>query len=140
MSDPQPSTFQQQLHRLHRLTVVARWLLVILLWLSLGLISLWTLRPEIALWLDHFTWVALWYAFRHYPWAALGLSICVGWTVSVLVWQSRNIIWGMPDLERRRLEHQLWRIRANGTQHPLWKWVVPGQCHSDSSKKSTSGR
>ncbi|MCC5898038.1 MAG: hypothetical protein JJU32_08995 [Phormidium sp. BM_Day4_Bin.17] len=140
MSDPQLSLFQLQLQRLHRLTVLARWSLVVFLWISVGSLSLWALRREISLWLEHFTWVAIWYALRSHPWPALGLGLCVGWTVSVLVWQSRNIIWGLPNPERRRLEHQLWRIRTNGAKHPLWKWVVVSTTDPDPSKKSTSGR
>ena len=91
MSDPQPSTFQLQLQRLHRLTVLARWSLVVVLWLSLGSLSIWGLRREISLWLEHFTWVAVWYALRDRtlgrPWAwgsvSVGLPPC--WSGRVVI-------------------------------------------------------
>lgn len=124
MKKSHTATFQLQVQRLHRLTVVSRWLTVVVLWLSAGTVSLWSLRGEIALWREYFTWVAVWYALRSQTWPALGLGLCTGWTLSVLVWQSRNILFGMPLPERRRIERQVWRIRANGAKHPLWKWVV----------------
>lgn len=110
--------------RLHRLTVCARWGVVVLLWLGAGLPSLWSLRGEIALWREYFTWVAVWYALRSNFAASLGLGLSVGWMLSVLVWQSRNILWGLPRRERQQLERQVWRIRASGSRHPLWRWVV----------------
>jgi hypothetical protein len=124
MKESHTATFQLQVQRLHRLTVVSRWLTVVVLWLSAGTASLWSLRGEISLWREYFTWVAIWYALRSQTWPTLGLGLCTGWTLSVLVWQSRNILFGMPSVERRRLERQVWRIRANGSKHPLWKWVV----------------
>jgi hypothetical protein len=41
-----------------------------------------------------------------------------------LVWQSRNIIWGIPNKEQQRLTQQVGNIRKQGSSHPLWKWVV----------------
>ncbi|MBP0001171.1 MAG: hypothetical protein J7641_19630 [Cyanobacteria bacterium SID2] len=124
MNDPPHPSFQIQIQRLHRLTVIARWFVVVLLWSSVGLWSLWGLREEIHLWREYFTWVALWYAFESHKWAALGLGLCLGMTLAVLVWQSRNILWGLPSVERRRLERQIYRIHATGSKHPLWKWVA----------------
>ncbi|MDY6938160.1 MAG: hypothetical protein SWY16_10885 [Cyanobacteriota bacterium] len=112
-----------EIERLHRLTVYFRWAVVTLLWVSLGTSSLWILRREIALWLDLFTWVAVWYALRAHPIAGFGLFFCTGMTLSVLVWQSRNIIWGLPKPEQRRLARQVHRIQEAGPSHPLWKWV-----------------
>lgn len=122
--DPTLPNFKRQLQRLHRLTVVARWIVVSLLWSSVGIWSLWQLRHEIALWVEYFTWVAVWYGFRHRIWAAIGLGLCIGNTLAVLLWQSRNLLWGLPEIERRRLERQLYRIHRTGPSHPLWKWVV----------------
>lgn len=116
-------TFQWQVERLHQLTVYSRWLVVILLWLSVGSLSLWGLRGEIALWLQYFTWVAVRYGLYYNPLPALGLVICIAMTASVLVWQSRNILLGLPHEEQRRLEQQVYRIRQQGASHPLWKWV-----------------
>lgn len=115
--------FQQQVQRLHRLTVYGRWLTVGLLWLSLGPLCLWLLRSEIALWLDYFTWTAVRYTivYNHFP--AIGLILCIAATVAVLVWQSRNIVWGIPTEHQKYLENQVLRIRRQGKSHPLWRWV-----------------
>ena len=112
-----------EIERLHRLTVYARWGIVTLLWISLGVASIWMLRREIALWFEHFTWVAVWYALRAHPIAGFGLFFCTGMTLSVLVWQSRNILWGMPKAEQLRLAREVRRIREVGPRHPLWKWI-----------------
>ena len=117
------STFQSQVQRLHRLTVYSRWLVVGLLWANIGSLSLWTLRSEIALWQSHFTWVAVRYSLAYNPLPALGLSICIGMTLSVLVWQSRNILLGMPHNEQKHLEERVLHIRRQGSTHPLWKWI-----------------
>lgn len=116
-------TFKQQVQRLHQLTVYGRWLVVGLLWISVAPLSLWALRSEIALWLQYFTWVAVRYGLYYNPLPTFGLASCIGMTVSVLVWQSRNILLGLPRPEQRRLEQQVLRIRQQGSSHPLWKWV-----------------
>ncbi|MBD2181630.1 hypothetical protein H6S82_29875 [Planktothrix sp. FACHB-1355] len=116
--------FQKQVQRLHNLTVWGRWSIVALLWLTVAPLSLWKLRYEITLLQQHFTWTAVKYgiAYNHLP--AMGLALCVGMTAAVLIWQSRNILVGMPQEEQRRLEKQVNRIRQQGSTHPLWKWVV----------------
>jgi hypothetical protein len=116
-------TFQKQVQRLHQLTVYARWLFVSFLWLSVAPLALWGLRSEISLWHQYFTWVAVRYALYYNPLPAFGLAFCIGMTVSVLVWQSRNILLGLPQRERQRLEKQVMRIRQQGDSHPLWKWI-----------------
>ncbi len=116
-------TFKQQVQRLHYLTVYGRWLFVTLLWSSIGSLSLWGLRSEIALWRQYFTWAAVRYGLYYNPLPTFGLAFCIGMTVAVLVWQSRNILLGLPRPEQRRLEEQVYRIRQQGSSHPLWKWV-----------------
>lgn len=116
-------TFKQQVQRLHHLTVYGRWLFVTLLWISIGSLSLWGLRSEIALWQQYFTWAAVRYGLYYNPLPTFGLAFCIGMTVAVLVWQSRNILLGLPRPEQRRLEEQVYRIRQQGSSHPLWKWV-----------------
>ena len=115
--------FKQQVQKLHHLTVYGRWLVVALLWLTIGSLSLWSLRSEIALCQQYFTWVAVRYGLYYNPMSTVGLAFCIGMTVSVLVWQSRNILMGLPRPEIRRLEQQVCRIRQQGPSHPLWKWV-----------------
>lgn len=116
-------TFKTQVKRLHQLTVWGRWLVVGILWITLAPLCLWGWRYEISLLRSHFTWAALRYAIIYNRLPAIGLATCIGMTVAVLVWQSRNILLGIPPHEQKRLENQVQRIRQQGTSHPLWKWV-----------------
>ncbi|WGV27814.1 hypothetical protein [Halotia branconii] len=116
-------SFAQQVQRLHQLTVYGRWLFVGCLWLTIAPLCLWDLRTEIALWQQYFTWVAVRYGLFYHPLSTLGLAFCIGMTVAVLVWQSRNILVGLPQPEKERLEKQVCRIRQQGVTHPLWKWI-----------------
>ncbi|MDB9311410.1 hypothetical protein PN471_22850 [Aphanizomenon sp. CS-733/32] len=115
--------FAQQLQKLHRLTVYGRWLFAGCLWLTIAPFCLWNLRTEISLLREYFTWVGLRYTVIFHPLSTLGLSLCIGMTVSVLVWQSRNILWGLSLQEQENLKKQVYRIRQQGSSHPLWKWV-----------------
>lgn len=115
--------FQAELQRLHQLTVYGRWLVVGLLWLSVAPLSLWGLRREITLWLENFTWAAVRYGLIYNRLPAIGLGLCMGMTLAVLVWQSRNILFGLPRKEQLRLEQQVRRIRQQGPSHPLWRLV-----------------
>jgi hypothetical protein len=117
------SDFQQKVARLHQLTVYFRWLVVLFSWLTLGTYALWNLREEIALVFDYFTWAAVYYGLHFNFVPTMCLIFCVSITISVLVWQSRNIIWGLPQKEKRQLEKQVEKILATGTKHPLWKWI-----------------
>ncbi|MFQ4146837.1 hypothetical protein [Chlorogloeopsis sp. ULAP02] len=118
-------SFAKQVQRLHRLTVYGRWLFVGFLWLTIAPVSLWHLREEIVLWRQYFTWVAVRYGLAYHPIATVGLALCIGMTVAILIWQSRNILLGLPQQEKQRLEQQVYRIRQQGPSHPLWKWI----CH-----------
>lgn len=119
----QDLTFQTQVKRLQETMVYFRWLFVLGLWLTVGTLSLWGLRSEIALWVQYFTWTAVRYGLAYNPLQAIGLSGCIGMTAAVLVWQSRNILFGMPEQERKRIEQQVYRIRQQGPSHPLWNRV-----------------
>ena len=121
-SDP---NFQIEVQRLHKLTVYGRWLTVILLWIIVGSLSIWSLRREIGLWLEHFTWAAVYYGLYFHRWPTLGLGLCSGMTLAVLTWQSTNLRRLQKD-EKQRLEQQVRRIRQQGPSHPLWKWVCKG--------------
>lgn len=112
-----------EVERLHQLAIKARWLVVLGLWLSIGLLSLWGLRDEIRLWLDYFTWVAVRYGLAYHRLAAIGLAVCVGMTVAVLLRQSRTILLGRSPKAQHHLEQQVLRIRRQGASHPLWPWV-----------------
>lgn len=125
LSDLDP-TVKTQIMRLHRLTVYGRWLLVSLLWVTLGPLCLWGWHYEISLMRSHFTWAALRYGIIFNPWPALGLGFCIAMTSAVLVWQSRNFVLGLPRQEQQHLEQQVRRIGQQGASHPLWKWVFKG--------------
>ncbi|WP_413162569.1 hypothetical protein ACL6C3_26250 [Capilliphycus salinus ALCB114379] len=128
MINPEPQSddaiFQAQVQKLHELIVWSRWLTIGLLWITVAPLSLWGLRFEIRLWLDHFTWAAVRYGLAANRLSAVGLGLCIGMLVGVLVWQSRNILFGMSTEYKQRLEERVWQIRKQGTTHPLWKWVV----------------
>ena len=115
--------FQTKVIKYHQLTVYMRWLVVILLWLTLGIYGIWGIRQEIQLWLDYFTWSAVYYglAFNIIP--TLCLGVCIGMTVSVLVWQSRCIIWGLSDREKYYLEQRVTKVLESDSSHPLRKWL-----------------
>ena len=119
-SDP---AFAQQVQKLHKLTIYGRWLFVSCLWLTIAPFSLWGLMEEILLWRQYFTWVAVRYALYYHPLPPLGLATCIGMTAAVLIWQSRNILFGIPPSELKRLEQKVWQIRQQGQSHPLWKWI-----------------
>ncbi|TAE53072.1 MAG: hypothetical protein EAZ76_16080 [Nostocales cyanobacterium] len=122
--DKSDTLFREQVQRLHQLTVYGRWLFVGCLWVIIAPVCLWNLRFEFLLWQEYFTWVAVQYALAFNPFAAVGLAFCIGMTVSVLVWQSRNILIGLPEPEKQRLEKQVFKIRQQGPSHPLWKLVI----------------
>jgi hypothetical protein len=116
--------FKNQIDNLYRLIIYGRWLVIGLLWLTVGAYSLWELRYPISLIEEDFTWAAVKYGLVFQPIPALGLCLCVGMMTGTLVWHSRNIIWGIPKKEQQRLIQQVGNIRKQGSSHPLWKWVV----------------
>jgi hypothetical protein len=109
--------------RLHQLTVWGRWLTVAVLWGTVGLWSLWQLRKTWETLRDYFTWSAIRVGLIFHPIAAIGLALCIGMTLSVLIWQSRNVIWGLPDSEQASLKRRVLKIQQQGPSHPLWRWV-----------------
>ncbi len=115
--------FERKVRKLYQLTIYFRWIVVLFSWLTFGVYGIWGLRSEISLWLDYFTWAALRYglAFNIIP--TICLAFCIGMTISVLVWQSRNIIWGLPAQEKQDLERKVQRILAKGKRHFLYKWL-----------------
>ena len=117
-------TNNQSIQKLHQLIVWGRWGVALLLWLTLAPVCLWHLRREIGLWWEHFTWAAVRYGLVHHRWSTMGLSVCIGLTAAILVWQSRNILMGFPPKYQRWLEHQVQQIQQQGPSHLLWKWVM----------------
>lgn len=86
----------------------------------MGSLSLWNLRPEIVLLRRYFTWTALRYGLLYHRLAALGLGLCLGLTVALLVAESRYLLFGLARSEQQRLESWLQRINHQGPRHPLW--------------------
>ncbi|MGD1901024.1 MAG: hypothetical protein ACFB9N_02155 [Geitlerinemataceae cyanobacterium] len=107
---------------LHRCAVAARWLLVVCCWLAFGVPAMWFLRREFGLWLDFFSWAAMWYAFRVNPWPAFGLLLSFGLTLSTLMWQSRNILFGLAARELAQRHDEAQRLRTQGSRSTLWMW------------------
>ncbi|HEY9737188.1 MAG TPA: hypothetical protein V6D06_12930 [Trichocoleus sp.] len=124
-SPERPPVYQQerQLQRLRDEMLRRWWIMVGLLWLTAGPLSLWMLRHEFSLLRQHFTWTAVRYGLAYNRLAAIGLGLCVGLTVGLLVAESRHILFGLSSGERRRLEKQLAQIRQRGTSHPLWRRI-----------------
>jgi hypothetical protein len=119
-----PKSLKQQVQRLHRVRICSRWFAVAAIWMSFGIYGIWGLRQEIALWQQHFTWVAVRYALAYNQVPALCLFFCLGVTAAVSVWQSQRALLGISLRERQRLEKQVQKIQATGPRHPLWKWVI----------------
>jgi hypothetical protein len=128
-SEPTPEIeldpiFKNQVDNLYRLNVYGRWIIIGMMWLTIGAYSLWELRYPISLIQEDFTWAAVKYGLISQPIPAFGLCLCVGMMTGTLVWQSRNTIWGIPKREQQRLTKQVCQIRQQGISHPLWKLVV----------------
>ncbi len=115
--------FAADLERLAVLTVRLRWAVVVGLWLTIGAVSLWGIRENLWLMSQYFTWAALHYTFRFNRWNALGLMICTVMTLSVLLGQSRDILFGRSGSEQERLHQQLLRIKQQGESHPMWRML-----------------
>ncbi|HAN73747.1 MAG TPA: hypothetical protein DCQ51_16595 [Planktothrix sp. UBA8407] len=121
---PDDANFKSQVQKLHRITIYTRWLLIVILWVTVAPLSLWALREEIALWQNYFTWSAVRYALAYNRFAAIGLGLCIGTTTATLIWHSRNILFGVSPAYQQRLEKQVLRIIKQGETHPFWKWII----------------
>ncbi|MGQ9838393.1 MAG: hypothetical protein ACUVRV_10610 [Cyanobacteriota bacterium] len=96
-----------------------------LLWLLIGIPSLWALRADLGRLLNYFTWTGLRYALFYRPgWPTLGLLLCVSFTVGILIAQSRYELFGLYPIERIMLEQQSRWILSFPVQHPLRRWLV----------------
>jgi hypothetical protein len=115
--------FQRKVEKYYQLTIYLRWIVVLILWLTLGIYGVWGIRQAIQLCFDYFTWSAVYYglAFNLIP--TLCLSICIGMTLAVLLTQSRHILWGLSDKEKYYLAQKVEKISATGSSHPFWKWI-----------------
>lgn len=79
------------------------WLVVLMLWASVGVASIWHLRRTWQQLGDYFTWAALRYGLGFNRLAAIGLGLCLGLTVALLVKETRYFLFGLTTSERRTL-------------------------------------
>lgn len=119
---PDP-THERQIHQLKDALQRQWWLVAAGLWLVIGSLSLWALRHEFDRLKQYFTWTAVRYGLAYHRPAAIGLGLCVGVTLALLVAESRHILFGLTRGERHRLERQLQKIRQQGPSHPLWRHI-----------------
>lgn len=115
---------QRQIERLLTVQTRQRWLVNTLVWLTVGTASIWCLHEDIALWQEFFTWSAVRISLQNNRLAFLGLGLCLSMTLSTLVWQSWQILWGVGKSEHRQLRKEVAEILATGENHPLWRSVV----------------
>jgi hypothetical protein len=115
---------KRQIERLIEVQTIGRWLVNITLWLIVGSLSIWSLREDIALWCEYFTWAAVRISLQNNRFAFLGLGLCVANTLSTLIWQSWHILWGFSKSENEQFGQQIAQILAMGNDHPLWRWVI----------------
>ena len=115
--DPQ---YQRQIERLRIILLRRWWRFTALLWLTVGSLSLWSLRGEWVYLRQYFTWTAVRYAVAYNRLAALGLGLCVALTVALLVAESRHILFGLARSEQQRLDQLHHQILQQGPTHPLW--------------------
>lgn len=117
------TNLNQHIDRLYQFNIYRRWFIIICLWLTIGVYSLWTLRREIALWIDNFTWIAVKYALAYNKIAAIGLGFCLGFTLATLISQSIQILQGYSPRQKYLLEQQVLNIQAKAQKNFLYRWI-----------------
>ena len=85
------------------------WLVTLGLWITVGFFSLWSLRRTLRLASEYFTWAAIRYGLAFNRPAAVGLGLCIGLTVALLVKETRFILFGLTRKERQDLQRALQR-------------------------------
>jgi uncharacterized membrane protein YhfC len=93
----------EQILALRRRWVRRWWLITLSLWASVGVVSVWSLRRTWQQLADYFTWTALRYGLAFNRLAAIGLGLCLGLTVALLVKQARFLLFGLTPAERQDL-------------------------------------
>lgn len=81
------------------------------LWLTVGTTSLWGLRRTFEQLRAYFTWAAVRYGLAFNRPAAVGLGLCLGMTVALLMRESRYLLWGLSRRDRAQLSKALYRQR-----------------------------
>ncbi|MBL1209666.1 hypothetical protein [Geminocystis sp. GBBB08] len=116
------SVSNQEIDRLHQLTVYGRWLLVVMSWILILPWALWELRETISLCQEYCTWSAIRAGMEFNPWGALGLVFCFAFATSVLVWQSSYILrGGLSDKQKYYLTEKVKKIRLQNKKNWLYR-------------------
>jgi hypothetical protein len=114
----------QEIEKLHQLTIYGRWILVAISWVFILPWALWDLRETISLCQEYCTWSAIRSGMEFNPWAALGVTFCVAFATSVLVWQSSYILrGGLSDKEKYYFTEKIKKIRLKGKDYWLYKLI-----------------
>ncbi len=112
----------ERLHQLYRRILYSGLGIV---WVVVGLPCLWMLRLEIRRMIEFFTWASLKYALFYKPqWPSIGVLFCIGFTLYVMISQSRYELFGLMPSERDLLEIQVNWIRRLPPDHPLRRQVI----------------
>ncbi|NJM97762.1 MAG: hypothetical protein HC800_11925 [Phormidesmis sp. RL_2_1] len=125
ISEDAKATQAREIEALRQATLRSWWWVCLALWLTVGAVSLWWLRSDLQELREYFTWAAVRYMLAYGRLAAVGLGLCVGLTLALLVGESRHILFGLSVSERDRLTAQLNKIHAQGPSHPQWKVIQP---------------
>lgn len=83
------------------------WFFTLGLWLTIGVASIWALRETWQQLSAYFTWAAIRYGLAFNRLAAVGLGLCLGLTVALLVKEARFIVFGLTRKERDDLHRAL---------------------------------
>ncbi|MEO1791351.1 MAG: hypothetical protein AAFR25_03885 [Cyanobacteria bacterium J06629_19] len=115
----------QEIEALRQAMMHTWWWVCLGLWLTVGVLSLWLVRSDLQEIQQYFTWAAVRYMLAYNPVAAVGLGLCFGLTLALLVSESRQILWGISEGEYIRLQSNLEKIHEQGPSHPQWKVIRP---------------
>ncbi len=118
------SELDQQVAKLRRIDMILRWLLLLLLWLTVGIWSCWQMRASIQQLSEYFSMTGLRYSLFFNFWSGgVGLIFCMSLTLSSLLWQIGYSLWKVSPRERQQLEARVRQIQNQGSKHPYSRWI-----------------
>ncbi len=114
----------KQVLKLYRLQWMLRWILVVILWLTIIPWGLWQFRETISLCTEYCTWANIRLGIEFNLIAGFAVSFVVAFTTSVLVGQSYDILrGGLSPQKKYYLTQKVKRIRKQGDKNILWRWL-----------------
>jgi hypothetical protein len=114
----------REAQKLYQLYQKALFAVLVMVWICIGIPSIWGLRSDFARLIDYFTWTSLRFTLFYKPqWPTIGLFFCLITTLYVLLSQSRYELFGLMKAERILLEKAVIQIRRLPPKHPLRQWV-----------------